>query len=111
MSEPESTAEFLGMGIDLSTDTFTDEEKARTLAWYREYHDHGELDLLPAQLIPLLTLHLSAVRLWPKPLRRSLQTARALRVRRGQDGTISGAGLRAARHRGCTAGGGRRRRW
>ena len=43
----ESPAEFLGMGIDLSTDTFTDEEKARTLAWYREFHDHGELDLAP----------------------------------------------------------------
>ncbi len=38
---------------------------------------------LPAQLIPLLTLHLSAVRLWPKPLRRAAQTARALGVQRG----------------------------
>ena len=43
----ESPAEFLGMGIDLSTDTFTDEEKALTLDWYRRYHDHGELDLAP----------------------------------------------------------------
>ncbi len=46
-AERESPAEFLGMGIDLSTDTFTDEEKARTLAWYRRYHDHGDLDLAP----------------------------------------------------------------
>jgi hypothetical protein len=45
--ERETPAEFLGMGIDLSTDTFTDDEKARTLAWYREYHDHGDLDLAP----------------------------------------------------------------
>jgi hypothetical protein len=45
--EGESSAEFLGMGIDLTTDTFTDDEKARTLRWYREYHDHGDLDLAP----------------------------------------------------------------
>jgi alkylhydroperoxidase/carboxymuconolactone decarboxylase family protein YurZ len=47
VTERESSAAFLGMGVDLSTDTFTAEEKARTLEWYREYHDHGELDLAP----------------------------------------------------------------
>jgi alkylhydroperoxidase/carboxymuconolactone decarboxylase family protein YurZ len=41
------SGEFLAMGIDLSTDTFTDEEKELTLAWYREYHEHGDLDLAP----------------------------------------------------------------
>jgi alkylhydroperoxidase/carboxymuconolactone decarboxylase family protein YurZ len=45
--EHEAPAEFLGMGIDLTTDTFTDDEQARTLAWYREFHDHGDLDLAP----------------------------------------------------------------
>jgi hypothetical protein len=39
---------------------------------------------LPAQMIPLLFLHLSAVRLWPKPLRRAIQMAKALGVRRGE---------------------------
>jgi alkylhydroperoxidase/carboxymuconolactone decarboxylase family protein YurZ len=39
--------DFLGAGIDFTTDTFTDEEKARTLAWYREHHDVGDLDLSP----------------------------------------------------------------
>jgi alkylhydroperoxidase/carboxymuconolactone decarboxylase family protein YurZ len=39
--------EFLGAGIDFTTDTFTDEEKARTIAWYREHHDVGDLDLSP----------------------------------------------------------------
>jgi alkylhydroperoxidase/carboxymuconolactone decarboxylase family protein YurZ len=39
--------DFLGAGTDFTTDTFTDEEKARTLAWYREHHDHGDLDLSP----------------------------------------------------------------
>jgi hypothetical protein len=43
----ETPREFLGMGIDLSTDTFTDDEKARTLEWYRHAHDHGDLDLAP----------------------------------------------------------------
>ena len=37
---------------------------------------------LPAQMIPLLELHTSAVRLWPKPLLRSVQLARTLGVRR-----------------------------
>jgi hypothetical protein len=39
---------------------------------------------LPAQMIPLLALHLSAVRLWPQPLRRSLQLAKVLGVTRGE---------------------------
>jgi alkylhydroperoxidase/carboxymuconolactone decarboxylase family protein YurZ len=39
--------EFLGAGIDFTTDAFTEEEKARTLAWYREHHDVGDLDLSP----------------------------------------------------------------
>lgn len=46
-TEREAPAEFLGMGIDLTTDSFTEDEKALTLAWYREYHDHGDLDLAP----------------------------------------------------------------
>jgi alkylhydroperoxidase/carboxymuconolactone decarboxylase family protein YurZ len=47
VTEGDSTAEFLGMGIDLTTDTFTGEEKEQALRWYREHHDHGELDLAP----------------------------------------------------------------
>jgi alkylhydroperoxidase/carboxymuconolactone decarboxylase family protein YurZ len=47
MREQETHAEFLGLGLDLSTDAFTAEEKERVLAWYREVHDHGELDLSP----------------------------------------------------------------
>jgi alkylhydroperoxidase/carboxymuconolactone decarboxylase family protein YurZ len=47
MSANESPSTFLGAGVDFSTDTFTEEEKARTLAWYREHHDHGDLDLSP----------------------------------------------------------------
>jgi alkylhydroperoxidase/carboxymuconolactone decarboxylase family protein YurZ len=39
--------EFLAHSIDLTTDTFTDEEKALTLEWYRRVHDHGDLDLAP----------------------------------------------------------------
>lgn len=39
---------------------------------------------LPAQIIPLLSVHLSAVRLWSKPLRRAVQTAKALGVRRSE---------------------------
>ena len=46
MTEGDSTAEFLGMGIDLSTDTFTGEEKEQALRWYRQHHDHGELDVV-----------------------------------------------------------------
>ena len=39
--------EFLAVGTDFTTDTFTDDEKERTLAWYREHHDFGDLDLSP----------------------------------------------------------------
>jgi alkylhydroperoxidase/carboxymuconolactone decarboxylase family protein YurZ len=39
--------EFLAQSIDLTTDVFTDEEKALTLEWYRRVHDHGDLDLAP----------------------------------------------------------------
>jgi hypothetical protein len=39
---------------------------------------------LPAQMIPLLSLHLSAIRLWPQPLRRSLQLAKTLGVTRSE---------------------------
>lgn len=46
-TDEETHAGFLGMGLDLSTDTFTDEEKARTLEWYGRLHDHGDLDLAP----------------------------------------------------------------
>jgi alkylhydroperoxidase/carboxymuconolactone decarboxylase family protein YurZ len=47
MRESETHTEFLGMGLDLSTDAFTDEERERTLKWYSEVHDHGDLDLAP----------------------------------------------------------------
>ena len=39
--------DFLSAGVDFTTDTFTREEKERTLAWYREHHDVGDLDLSP----------------------------------------------------------------
>lgn len=39
--------DFLGAGTDFATDTFTPDEKERTLAWYREHHDVGDLDLSP----------------------------------------------------------------
>jgi hypothetical protein len=47
MRDRETHAEFLGLGLDLTTDAFSDEEKERVLAWYREVHDHGDLDLAP----------------------------------------------------------------
>jgi hypothetical protein len=45
--ENQTHAEFLGMGLGLSTDELTPEEKSRVLAWYGEVHDHGDLDLAP----------------------------------------------------------------
>lgn len=39
--------DFLSAGVDFTTDSFTPDEKARTLAWYREHHDVGDLDLSP----------------------------------------------------------------
>ena len=47
MTAPASHASFLTHGLDLTTDQFSEAEKAETLAWYREFHDHGELDLSP----------------------------------------------------------------
>lgn len=47
MRDDETHAEFLGLGLDLSTDAFTVEEKEQVLTWYREVHDHGDLDLSP----------------------------------------------------------------
>src|SRR5688572_14737835 len=38
---------FLDPGLDFATDAFTAEEKAAMLAWYRDVHDYGELDLAP----------------------------------------------------------------
>jgi hypothetical protein len=46
-NETRELAAFLDTGLDLSTDTATEGERERTLAWYREHHDHGELDLAP----------------------------------------------------------------
>jgi alkylhydroperoxidase/carboxymuconolactone decarboxylase family protein YurZ len=43
----DALAGFLDTGLDLTTDGITSEERARTLAWYREHHDHGDLDLAP----------------------------------------------------------------
>lgn len=43
----EELAGFLDTGLDLTTDGITAAERARTLAWYREHHDHGDLDLAP----------------------------------------------------------------
>ena len=40
-------AAFLDTGLDLRTDWITDDERERTLAWYAEHHDHGDLDLAP----------------------------------------------------------------
>jgi hypothetical protein len=52
----------------------------------------------PAQIIPLLTLHLSAVRLWPTPLRRAVQS-RVAGVRRGEGRGAAAAGVwRGRRH-------------
>jgi alkylhydroperoxidase/carboxymuconolactone decarboxylase family protein YurZ len=39
--------DFLSAGVDFTTDAFTPDEKERTLAWYREHHDVGDLDLSP----------------------------------------------------------------
>jgi alkylhydroperoxidase/carboxymuconolactone decarboxylase family protein YurZ len=47
MRDRETHTEFLGIGLDLTTDTFSGEEKAQVLAWYGEMHDHGDLDLSP----------------------------------------------------------------
>ena len=41
---PPAASGFLDTGLDLSTDSITEEERERTLAWYREHHDHGDRD-------------------------------------------------------------------
>ena len=47
-------AAFLDTGLDLTTDGIRDDERERTLAWYREHHDHGDLDLAPFARFQLL---------------------------------------------------------
>jgi hypothetical protein len=42
-----SDESYLDVGFDYSSDTLSPEEKASVLAWYRELHDHGDLDLSP----------------------------------------------------------------
>src|SRR5262245_42200910 len=37
----------LAAGVDFTTDAFTPQERDQTLAWYRERHDVGDLDLSP----------------------------------------------------------------
>jgi hypothetical protein len=39
--------EFLDPGLDFETDAFTSAEKESMLAWYRDVHDYGDLDLAP----------------------------------------------------------------
>lgn len=39
--------EFLDPGLDFARDEFTPEEKDAMLAWYRDVHDYGDLDLAP----------------------------------------------------------------
>ena len=56
----------------------------RSLKTQRARFETAITGALPAQIIPLLTLHLSAVRMWPTSLRRAVQTARSLGVRRGE---------------------------
>jgi alkylhydroperoxidase/carboxymuconolactone decarboxylase family protein YurZ len=70
--------DFRGAGIDVTTDTVTDEEKARTLAWYREHHDVGELDLSPFARFAIE--HDPA---WFKRLRRHIFTFEALPLAAG----------------------------
>jgi alkylhydroperoxidase/carboxymuconolactone decarboxylase family protein YurZ len=38
---------FLETGLDFADETFSPEEKASVLAWYRDIHDYGDLDLAP----------------------------------------------------------------
>ncbi len=99
----------LRSGIDLGSDVLEPGELDLIRAWYArtqgDVPSHVELlasaapaalktqrarfetavrGALPAQLVPLLTVHLSAIRLWPTPLRRSLLLAKTLGVRRGE---------------------------
>ena len=95
--------------LDPSTDELSDEEVARVVGWHERMH--GEVPVhvatlarlhptaykthrlryelaftgaLPAQLVPLLDLHLAVNRRWPEAARRAVQMARALGVRRHQ---------------------------
>jgi hypothetical protein len=96
-------------GIDPSTDELSDDEMARLVAWHERMH--GEVPVhvttlarlhpraykthrlryelaftgaLPAQLVPLLDLHVAVNRRWPDAARRAVQMAQALDVRRHQ---------------------------
>lgn len=100
-------------GIDLSSDELLVGELDRIRDWYRvtygEVPAHVEFlgatapdalktyraryettvrGALPAQMIPLLALHLHAVTATPKPLRRAVQLARALGVTRREAVTV-----------------------
>lgn len=46
--------EFIDTGLDLGSDTFSDDERDRMLAWYREHHDYGDLDLAAFSRFQLL---------------------------------------------------------
>jgi len=47
MTDRTMAEQFLSMGLDYTSDSFTAEEKASMLGWYAEKHDHGDLDLAP----------------------------------------------------------------
>ena len=101
--------ERLRTGIDLSSDRLEEGELDLIRGWYRattgDVPRHVELlgriapdvlktqrarfetavrGALPAQLIPLLTVHLSALQGWPVPLRRALLVARGVGVSRAE---------------------------
>jgi hypothetical protein len=94
-------------GIDLTTDVLTPDEIDLIAAWHRRMygevpdyvslvadlfptayktqrirHEAAVTGALPAQLLPLLILHLAVVDLGPRSIRRAVQMARALGVRR-----------------------------
>ena len=94
-------------GVDLRADGVTDDELDLLRAWNRRLYgevppsvefaarahpdayktqqarfERAVSGALPAQLIPLLSLHHAAIRLAPIPIRRSLQLARSLGVAR-----------------------------
>jgi hypothetical protein len=100
-------AEVFRSGIDPTVEDLTADELELARGWYRRVYGevpaHVEqlaelhprafksqllrfelapLHDLPAQLVPLYPLHLAAIRQWPRPMRRSVQMARALGVRR-----------------------------
>jgi hypothetical protein len=107
-------------GIDYSTPGLTDGEIAKISAWHQRMHGtvprsvelFGRLHpqpfklqrlryeteaagkVMPAQLVPLLTLHLATLRLQPQVMRQSLHQARALGCRRHHVVQTIEAGLR-----------------